>query len=470
MNTIQPIILSGGSGTRLWPCSRKAYPKQFLDLIGNCTLYQQTCLRLSNALYTAPIVLGNQDHRFLLAEQMLELGSKCKAIVLEPVGRNTAPAALIAALLVARDDPNHLLLLLPSDHVMNDDEAFTRSIRCGIEAAENGQIVTFGVRPDEPKTGYGYIETVEGSGSPADVVRFIEKPTAEKAQAYLDKGSYFWNAGIFLFSAKTMIEAFETHAPDLVKPCKEALDKATVDFDFLRLDADAYSQCTDISLDYAIMEKVDGIKCVPLETEWSDLGSWSAVWQAMDKDEQGNVTHGDIILQDTKNCYAHSADGACLSLLGLEDVIAVATKDAILIASKERAQDVKIIVEELRSKERVEHIFHSRVYRPWGWFERLNVSERYQVKCLMVKPSAQLSLQSHHHRAEHWVVVSGTVRVTNGDAVYLLTENESTYVPIGHKHRLENPGKIPAMLIEVQSGAYLNEDDIVRYEDDFGRV
>jgi len=469
MDKIQPIILAGGAGTRLWPYSRQAYPKQFLDLIGNKSLFQETCLRFVDPLYTAPNILGNEEHRFIAAEQMQNLGIKHQKIVLEPVGRNTAPAACIAALLAACDDPNQLLLLVPSDHFINDKSSFNRSIQQGIEAVERGQIVTFGVRPDAPETGYGYIETVEGTENPADVARFVEKPTLEEAQTYLDTGSYFWNAGIFMFTAKTMIEAFEAHAPEIIVFCNEALDKANSDHDFLRLNKEAYDQCPNISLDYAIMEKIDNIKCVPMEGAWSDLGSWPAVWQSLDKNKEGNVIRGDVILHDTRDSYVHVVDSTCLTVVGLDNIIAVATKDAILIAPKNRAQDVKVLVDKMRDQERKELISHSRVYRPWGWYEGLSTGERYQVKCLMVKPMAQISLQSHHHRAEHWVVVSGTVRVTNGEEVFLLTENESTYIPIGHKHRLENPGKVPALLIEVQSGSYLDEDDIVRYEDKYGR-
>ena len=405
----------------------------------------------------------------MVGEQLSELGIKPENIVLEPVGRNTAPAALIAALINADHDPESLILLLPSDHVIDDHDGFLDTIMCGVEAAQSGEIVTFGVRPDAPEMGYGYIETVPQENGVLDVVRFVEKPSMEKAQEYLISDHFFWNAGIFLYSAQCMIEAFEVHAPATLEHCRSALKNAETDLDFLRLEKAAYEQCKNISLDYGIIEKAQNIKCVPLEVEWSDLGAWSAIWQHMNKDSNGNVKRGDVVLHDVNNSYIHSADGACLTLVGLDNVMAIATKDAILITSKDRAQDVKHIVDELKARGRDEVIEHMRVYRPWGWYEGLSHGARFQVKSLMVKPGAQLSLQSHFHRAEHWVVVEGTAEVTVGDKTSLLTENASTYIPIGTTHRLGNPGKVPALLIEVQSGSYLGEDDIVRYDDDFGR-
>lgn len=466
---VHPFILSGGSGTRLWPLSRQAYPKQFLPLVGKHSLMQQTCQRLDHPLFAPPSVLGNNEHRFIIAEQLLKIGVTPKNIVLEPVGRNTAPAALVAALMAARDDEENLILLLPSDHVIANKEQFCQTIERGLEPARKGRIVTFGVSPSTAETGYGYIETAKTDAVIKDVIRFVEKPTMEKARAYLNHGQYLWNAGIFLFSAKALISAFDTHAPDILKACREALDKAQMDLDFLRLDEAAYAACTSISLDYAIMEKADNIACVPLESQWSDLGTWPALCDVVDSDNQGNVVSGDVILHETTNSYVHSKDGACLALVGLDNVIAVATKDAILITDKTHAQDVKLIVDRLNAEGREEAISHACVYRPWGWYERLSLGERFQVKCLMVKPGARLSLQSHFHRAEHWVVVSGTAKVTVGDKTFLLSENESTYIPIGTKHRLVNPGKVPALLIEVQSGAYLEEDDIVRFDDDYAR-
>ncbi len=467
---IRPFILAGGSGTRLWPLSRKARPKQFLKLTDNDeehSLFQQTVLRVGGDGFASPAVLGNAEHRFLIAEQLRETGVENAQIILEPVARNTAPAALTAALL---GDPDDLILLMPSDHYIPETERFVETVMRAREAAERGAIVTFGVVPSGPETGYGYIETAEGgAGGLLKVLRFVEKPEREVAEKFVASGNFYWNAGIFLFSAATMREAFERHAPDLLPPCSEALEKARRDFDFLRLDEKAYGRNRSVSVDYAVMEHADNIVCQPLDVTWSDLGSWDAVWNNRRHDGQGNAVAGDAILHDTRNSLVMQSDGPCLSVVGLENVIAVATKDAVLVASRDRCQEVRQIVTRLSSERRDEAVQHLRVYRPWGWFEQLAIGERYQVKSLMVKPGAQLSLQSHYHRAEHWIVVCGTVRVTNGDTEFLLTENESTYIPIGNRHRLENPGKVPALLIEVQSGSYLGEDDIVRYEDRYGR-
>ncbi len=466
---VHPYILSGGSGTRLWPLSRKSYPKQFLKLVGEDSLLQQTAQRLHGPHFSAPCVLANNDHRFIIAEQMQSIGAKPKDIILEPVGRNTAPAALIAALRSAQTDDNALILLLPSDHVIKDVEKFQQTILTGVNEAANGHLVTFGIKPTAPETGYGYIETSGEAGQPLDVKRFVEKPERATAEQYLAAGTFFWNAGIFMYRAGAMIEAFACHAPQILAHCQQSLEKAQDDLDFLRLEEQSYAACESISLDYAIMEKASGIKCIPLETDWSDLGAWSAIWDVMDKDQNGNVIKGDVVVHNTKNSLIQSAHGTCLSLVGLDNVLAIATKDAILLANKDHAQDVKVIVDELQANGRVEATEHRRVYRPWGWYEQLSAGERFQVKALMVNPGARLSLQSHYHRAEHWVVVSGTAEVQVGDKVSLLSENESTYIPIGTVHRLGNPGKLPAMLIEVQSGSYLGEDDIERYEDDFGR-
>lgn len=469
MHPIHPYILSGGSGTRLWPLSRQSYPKQFLKLVGDDSLLQQTVKRLSGPSFADPSVLANNDHRFIIAEQLQQVGAKARDIILEPVGRNTAPAALIAALRAGKSDENAIVLLLPSDHVIENQDKFQDTILSGTSDALEGHLVTFGIKPTAPETGYGYIETSSNKGNALDVVRFVEKPERTKAEEYLAAGNFFWNAGIFMFRAGSMIEAFATHAPGILTLCREALEKADCDLDFLRLDEQSYGQCESISLDYAIMEKVSGIKCIPLTTDWSDLGAWSAIWDVMDKDENGNVVKGDVVLHNTKNSFIHSTHDQCLTLVGLDNVLAIATKDAILMADKDHSQDVKAIVDKLRAAERSEAVEHKRVYRPWGWYEQLSSGDRFQVKALMVKPGAKLSLQSHFHRAEHWVVVSGTAEVTVGDTVKLLSEDESTYIPIGTRHRLGNPGKLPAMLIEVQSGSYLGEDDIERYDDDFGR-
>ena len=467
---IHPFILSGGSGVRVWPLSRSAYPKQFLKLVGEKSLLQQSCERVNNSLFKPPAILGNHEHRFLIAEQLQEVGITPSHIVLEPVGRNTAPAAATAALIAAREHEEALVLLLPSDHVIDQPEGFMASIENGMEAARKGKIVTFGVRPDSPATGYGYIETLQEEEPAKTVRRFVEKPDKETAQAYLEQGNFYWNAGIFLFSAQSMISAFRTHAPDILACCEAATDQAVTDLDFLRLNKEAYCESPSIALDYAIMEKAENIACVPLNSTWSDLGSWPSVWQHMDKDEEGNSVHGHVVLHDTQNSLVHSDDSACMAVIGLNDIIAVATRDAVLVASKDEAQNVKQVVEELKRTGSGQVNFHKKVHRPWGWYESLSEGPRFQVKCLMVKPGAKLSLQSHHHRAEHWVVVSGTAEVTLGEEVRLMTENESIYIPIGVKHRLGNPGKLPAILVEVQSGAYLGEDDIVRYDDDFDRM
>lgn len=466
---IYPFVLCGGSGSRLWPLSRRQYPKQFLPLVSEKSLFQETCLRLDHPTFASPVILTGNDHRFLVAEQLREIDLEPEAIVLEPVGRNTAPAALVAALMAMNRSPDTLVLLLPSDHVIREHEKFRESVLVGAKSAREDEIVIFGIQPDGPETGYGYIESESGDALVRSVKRFVEKPTIDLAKKYLAAGSFYWNAGIFLFNAQAMIAAFEKHAPHILEACLLALEQAQSDLDFLRLDREAYSKAENISLDYAIMEKTQGVKTVPLSSDWSDLGSWHAVWSMHDKDENGNVSQGDVFLLDTSNSFAHSRDGIQLSLIGLEDVFAVATKDAIVVAPKERAQDVKLIVDELTIQNRTEIDLHRRVYRPWGWYEGLGHGDRFQVKCIMVKPGAKLSLQSHHHRAEHWVVVKGTLKVTVGDKNTLLTENQSIYVPLGEVHRLANPGKVPAYLVEVQSGSYLGEDDIVRYDDIYGR-
>jgi mannose-1-phosphate guanylyltransferase/mannose-6-phosphate isomerase len=414
-------------------------------------------------------VLSNQKHRFLIADQLQETGAQAVKIVLEPASRNTAPAACIAALMAARNDPEPLVLLAPSDHVIADADLFAKTIAVGMDAAKEGALVTFGIEPDCPQTGYGYIETEKANRPDLPVKRFVEKPTLKAAQEYLDSGRFYWNAGIFLFKPASMIELMETHAPEILLACRHALDDAVEDLDFLRLGA-AYAEAHAISLDYAIAEKTSDLRCVPLATQWSDLGSWSAVWSLMPKDDAGNVVHGEgeVMLADTKGSYAYS-DHGCVALVGVENVVVVATEDAVLVASKEHAEAVKGIVERMKANGGAHALYHSRVYRPWGWYQSINRGDRYQVKCIMVKPGGMLSLQSHFHRSEHWVVVEGTLQVTKDGEVELLSENQSTYIPIGKPHRLANPGKIPAFLIEVQSGSYLDEDDIVRIEDIYGR-
>jgi mannose-1-phosphate guanylyltransferase / mannose-6-phosphate isomerase len=469
MRKVLPFILCGGAGTRLWPLSREAYPKQFHRLTGPETLFQQTCRRLSGPLFGDLFVLSNYRHRFLVAEQLEEIGLPAKNIVLEPVSRNTAPAACIAALIASRADADALVLLAPSDHMIADPGAFARAIEVGVPAADAGALVTFGVEPDCPHTGYGYIETEPGEGPDRKVKRFVEKPSRKAAEQYLDAGGFYWNAGIFLFKAATMLDLLKAHAPHILEACRTSLDAATEDLTFRVLNG-AYGDAPAISLDYAVAEKAPNMRCVPLKTSWSDVGSWEALWSFLAKDAAGNVVQGDgqVILENTSNSLAFS-DHACVALVGVENLVVVAMEDAVLVAAKDHAESIKRVVEYLKGDGGDLALQHNRVYRPWGWYQGLNRGERYQVKCIMVKPGGKLSLQSHHHRSEHWVVVTGTVEVTRGEEVAMLSENESTYIPIGKKHRLANPGKIPAFLIEVQSGAYLDEDDIVRFDDIYQR-
>jgi mannose-1-phosphate guanylyltransferase/mannose-6-phosphate isomerase len=470
MPQVLPFILCGGAGTRLWPLSREAYPKQFHRLTGPDTLFQQTCQRLSGPLFGGLHILSNHRHRFLVADQLEEIGAAASRIVIEPEGRNTAPAACIASLIAARFDEEALVLLAPSDHMIGDRDGFVRAVESGVEAAGAGNLVVFGVEPDCPHTGYGYIETEAGNRVDLRVKRFVEKPDAETAEHYLDAGGFYWNAGIFLFKANTMLALLAEHAPEILDACREALDGARDDLSFHVLGT-AYRKAPSISLDYAVAEKAGNVmRCVPLKTTWNDVGSWSALWNFMDKDADGNAVRGDgeIILEDTRDSLAYS-DHACVALVGVENLVVVAMEDAVLVASKDHAEAIKRVVDYLKGNGRDLALQHNRVYRPWGWYQSLNRGDRYQVKCIMVRPGGKLSLQSHHHRSEHWVVVTGTVEVTRGEEVSMLSENQSTYIPIGERHRLANPGKIPAFLIEVQSGPYLNEDDIIRYDDIYRR-
>jgi mannose-1-phosphate guanylyltransferase / mannose-6-phosphate isomerase len=471
-NTIHPLILSGGSGKRLWPLSRQANPKQFLKVLGDHSLFQETCLRLQSSSFGKPIVIANDSHRFIVAEQLREMGLSAKNIVLEPMGRNTAPAAVIGALLAARDDIDRLILLLPSDHAIADPKAFAEAVTSGIAAAQAGNIVTFGVKPDRPHVGYGYIEVVpeaDDGERALPVSRFVEKPDAKRAAEYVSSGRFYWNAGIFLFSARTMLEAAERFAPGIMTNCAESIAQGARDLDFLRLSEKHFEKVDSISIDYAIIEKASNIKCIPLSVGWSDLGSWTEVWETSKQDVEGNAARGDVHFLKTKDSFGYS-DGAAVSVVGLDDVVVVATRDAVLVTSKAEAQSVKTLVEKFEREGRESVINHQKVHRPWGWYERLALGDRFHVKCIMVNPGATLSLQSHYHRSEHWVVVKGAIEVTKDDQVIMLSENQSTFVPVGSKHRMKNPGKIPAFLIEVQSGGYLGEDDIVRYEDVYGRV
>ena len=465
---IYPVVLSGGSGTRLWPLSREALPKQLLPLHGERTMIQDTVLRASLPEAAAPLILCGEGHRFIIAEQMQAIGVKPRAIVLEPMGRNTAPAAAIAALLTQEIDPEAVVLLLPSDHVVKDVAAFHAAVANAVEAAREGYIVTFGITPEGPETGYGYIQLGESLGNAYRVKRFAEKPAAAKAAEYLAAGDYCWNSGMFVFRAETMLDELAKHAPEVLAASRAALAKAKRDEDFTRLDAEAFARSPGISIDYAVMEKTEKAAVVPCAFGWSDVGAWSALWSLQERDETGNVLQGDVVVHDSRNSFVRN-DRGLTALVGVRDLVVVVTDDAVLVADKHRTQDVKAVVERLKSMNRTEHAEHSTAFRPWGSFQTVDEGEGFQVKHIMVKPGGRLSLQSHKHRAEHWVVVEGTARVTCDDKVFLLHANESTFIPQGAKHRLENPGEVPVRLIEVQSGPYLGEDDIIRYDDVYGR-
>jgi mannose-1-phosphate guanylyltransferase/mannose-6-phosphate isomerase len=467
MQDILPVILSGGSGTRLWPLSRESYPKQFLPLTGEDSLLQATWKRVATLTTCRPIVVGNVDHRFMIAEQLREAGVTPASILLEPVGRNTAPAIAVAALEATIKGEDALLLVLPSDHLIQQVEAFHSAVHAAAAAAEAGQLVTFGVVPTSPETGYGYIKAADGTGARA-VERFVEKPDLATAQAYVASGEYFWNSGMFLIRASRYIEELQRLAPEMLHACREALEKARRDEDFVRLDAEAFAGCPADSIDYAVMERTPLAAVVPLDAGWSDVGSWGALWEVSPKDANGNAHRGDVIAIDCRNTYAHGQ--RLITLIGLEDVVVVETDDALLVGRRDQLQKVKDLVGTLKSDGRSHAVWHRKVYRPWGAYDSIDSGERFQVKRITVKPGGSLSLQMHHHRAEHWIVVSGTARVTRGEDILLLTENQSTYIPLGVVHRLENPGKLPLEMIEVQSGSYLGEDDIVRFEDVYGRM
>jgi mannose-1-phosphate guanylyltransferase/mannose-6-phosphate isomerase len=472
MVKLHPVVLCGGSGSRLWPMSRRLLPKQFLPLVTERTLLQDTVLRLAQLAECAdPIVISNNEHRFLVAEQLNELGVKPAVQILEPVGRNTAPAVAVAALHVKKQDPDGLMLVLPSDHAIANSTAFGNAVATARRAAAQDLIVTFGIQPTQPATGYGYIERgepVAGLTQTFRIHRFVEKPDARKASVYLNSGRFYWNSGMFLFSAQRLLKELGRLRPDILSAAEKAVAAATSDMDFMRLDVKTFEACPAESIDYAVMEKISNGAVVAADIGWSDVGSWSALWDIGKKDAAGNVTRGDAQMHDVANSYVR-ADSRLVYLLGVKDLLVVETDDAVLIGDRSRAQEVKDIVERLDKDHRSEHVSHSRVYRPWGYYESIDAGPRFQVKRLMVKPGQALSLQMHHHRAEHWVVVSGTAKVTRGAEVMTISENESTYIPLGVKHRLENPGKLPLYLIEVQSGAYLGEDDIVRFEDRYKR-
>ena len=465
-----PVMLSGGSGTRLWPLSREAYPKQFLSLVDAVSMLQATWQRVAALASAPPLVVANEGHRFMVAEQLRQVGCVPTAILLEPVGRNTAPAIAVAALQATCDGQDPLLLVLPSDHVIADAEAFRLAVQAAAPAAQAGRLLTFGIVPTAPETGYGYIRA--GSALPDGtraVAQFVEKPAAATAADYVSSGEYFWNSGMFLFRATAFLAELERQQPVMFAACQAALHGASRDADFVRLDKTAFTACPADSIDYAVMEHTNLAAVLPIDVGWNDVGSWSALWEVVEHDANGNAHHGDVLAEDCRDTMAWT-DGRLVALLGLQDVVVVDTADAVLVAHKDRVQDVKAIVSKLKAAGRREPTWHRKVYRPWGNYDSIDMGGRFQVKRITVNPGATLSLQMHHHRAEHWVVVSGTGRVTRGDEVFLLTENQSTYISLGVKHRLENPGRVPLELIEVQSGSYLGEDDIVRFDDVYGRA
>jgi len=474
---IIPVILAGGSGTRLWPLSRKLYPKQLLPLVGPQTMIQATLTRLHNLAADAlpPLVICNSDHRFMVAEQLREAQINNAAILLEPVGRNTAPAVAIAALEALSRHPDPILLVLPADHVIRNPEAFLAAARAGADLAAANHLITFGIIPSGPETGFGYIEkglpvaTNPKAPQAFMVKRFVEKPDQKTAESYLASGNFFWNSGMFMFRAARFLEELEKFAPEIHQHCQAAHAGRATDLDFIRLDEKIFGQCPSDSIDYAIMENTTAAVTIPLDCGWSDVGSWSALWEIGDRDNAGNILHGNVLTHQVRNSYLHSTH-RLVAAVGLDDHVVVETADAVLVAHKSKVQDVKKIVEQLQADSREEAVSHRRVYRPWGSYECIDCAERFQVKRIIVKPGATLSLQMHYHRAEHWIVVKGTARITNGDQIIVLSENQSTYIPLGAKHRLENPGNIPLELIEVQSGSYLGEDDIVRFEDNYGRT
>lgn len=475
---ITPVLLAGGSGTRLWPLSRKSYPKQFSSLMGQESLFQASARRLSkngsDLEFGKPVTLTNSDFRFIVTEQMAEIGMDPGAILIEPESRNTAPAVLAAAYYLQKNDPDAIMLVAPSDHVIPDKAAFQQAVEKGLRAVENGSLVTFGITPSHPETGYGYLELTEapnGNGAPIALSKFVEKPDLATAEAMLKAGNYLWNAGIFLFRAADIAEAFAQHAPGLCAPVRAAVDQAETDLGFLRLAPEPWAQADDISIDFAVMERASNLAVVPFGGAWSDLGGWDAVWRESPQDDNGVALSGPASSIECQNTLLRSeSENQQIVGIGLDNVMAVAMPDAVLVADMSRAQDVKKAVAVLKDKGALQAQAFPKDHRPWGWFESLVVGGRFQVKRILVHPGASLSLQSHFHRSEHWIVVEGTARVTVDDEVKLVTENQSVYIPLGAVHRMENPGKVPMVLIEVQTGAYVGEDDIVRYEDIYART
>lgn len=469
---IIPVIMAGGTGSRLWPLSRELYPKQFLALSSEKSMLQETFARLDGLDHAAPILICNEEHRFIAAEQVRLGGYQHGGIILEPVGRNTAPAIALAALHAikkAKQGEDPILLVLAADHIIENTPAFHTAIQNALPFAQQEQLVTFGIVPTAPETGYGYINAGSKLDNAFTVNQFVEKPDLETAQKYLDSGEYYWNSGMFLFKASAYIESLKKHAPTMLRVCEQAMQSAAKDLDFIRVDQPIFETCPDDSIDYAVMEKSDNVLVVPMDAGWSDVGSWSALWNVSEKDKDNNVNHGDVLHTGSTNSYCY-AENKLIATVGIDNLIVVETKDAILVANKDKVQDVKNIVNTLKANGRSEHKIHREVYRPWGKYDSIDSGSRDHVKRITVKPGEKLSIQKHHHRAEHWIVVAGTASVLNGDKTILVTENESTYIPLGTIHALENPGKIPLEMIEVQTGSYLGEDDIVRFEDRYGRV
>ena len=466
-----PVILSGGNGSRLWPLSRQLNPKQFLPIADDSlSMLQATIRRLEGLKVSQPCLICNEEHRFLAAEQLRTLGIDNASILLEPVGRNTAPAVALAAIKALEKEHDPVLLILAADHLIKDVDAFHRAVETALPFAQAGKLVTFGIVPTHAETGYGYLQKGAAAGEGGfTVAKFVEKPDSETAERYLASGEHFWNSGMFMFRASRYLEELQRWQPEILEACRRATAQSEEDMHFVRIGKEAFAACPEDSIDYAVMEKTEDAVMVSLDAGWSDIGSWSALWDVSDKDEQGNVHKGDVLSHDSQNNYVH-ADYRLVTTVGVEDLIIVETKDTVMVAHKDKAQEVKRIVEQLKREERCEHLNNREVYRPWGMYDSIDNGARYQVKRITVKPGAKLSVQMHHHRAEHWIVVSGTAQVTNGDETYMVTENQSTYIPIGQIHALENPGMIPLELIEVQSGTYLGEDDIIRFSDNYGRV
>jgi mannose-1-phosphate guanylyltransferase len=463
-----PVIIAGGTGSRLWPLSRKNLPKQLLNLDGDHSMLQTTVSRLKGLVCQSPSIICNEEHRFMVAEQLRLIDTDTSTIILEPAGRNTAPAVALAAIEATRHGDDPTLLILAADHVIRDEDAFRKAVTEGEALVAQDKIVTFGIVATHPETGYGYLKASDKNGAAA-VERFVEKPNAELAQQYFDSGDYYWNSGMFMFKASRFLNELERHRPDILSACQAAMASPSNDLDFTRVDADAFKACPSESIDYAVMEKAENVWVVPMDAGWNDVGSWTALRDIGAKDAAGNVCIGDVISHNSSHCYLRS-DNKLIATVGLENTIVIDTKDAVLVASADHAQDIKKIVDQLQSAKRSEHEFHREVYRPWGKYDSIDNGERYQVKRITVKPGEKLSVQMHHHRAEHWIVVSGTAKVLRGDDEIMLSENQSVYIPLGTVHALENPGKIPLELIEVQSGSYFGEDDIVRFTDRYGRA